>query len=68
MSLFLVYASFWRVYFSILILNLSRSFGKFSGDPDQVQHSVASVQGLHCKPMSNKMGARINSLPLNVVC
>ena len=30
-----------------------------SGDPNQTPHSVASVLGLHCSPMSHKKDARL---------
>ena len=31
----------------------------FSGDPDQMLHSMAFVPCLHCLPMSHKKGARL---------
>ena len=40
-----------------------------SGDPDHMQHSVASDQSLHCLSMSYKKDARITPrLCLFIVC
>ena len=50
--------------FFIFIQVLTENYAN-SGDPDQMQHFVASDLGLHYLPMSHKKDTRHNGLKCN---
>ena len=48
----------WVVFFIFIKISIENSVTN-SGDPDQMPHSAASDQGMHCLPMSHKKDDRL---------